>query len=67
MNIRKLTPKELQAYIYSDEYDSAPVVSISRHRALSHIHNPRVDVDDIVMVMAYEEEEMESTGGTIGA
>lgn len=35
-----------------------PVLPISTHRAMSHIHNPRVEDDDVIMIMAIEGEEM---------
>ena len=35
-----------------------PVIPISTHRAISHIHNPRADNEDILMIIAYENEIM---------
>ena len=35
-----------------------PVVPISTHRALSHIANPRVEADDKIMFIAFEDNEM---------
>ena len=58
MILKTLTPSQLESFIYSEEYQQMPVVPISRHRAISHIRNPRVEAEDIIMVMAYEEEKM---------
>ena len=35
-----------------------PVIPISTHRAISHIHNPRAEPTDILMIIAYENDEM---------
>lgn len=58
MEIKTLTPAQLQAFIQTDEFKTMPVVPISTHRALSHIANPRVDADDVIMIMAYDEGRM---------
>lgn len=58
MEIRTLTPAQLKAFIQTDEFKTMPVVPISTHRALSHIANPRVEADDVIMIMAYEEGRM---------
>lgn len=54
MEIKTLTPAQLQAFIETDEFKTMPVVPISTHRALSHIANPRVKADDVIMILAYE-------------
>lgn len=58
MEIKTLTPCQLEALISSDTFRRMPVLPISTHRALSHIHNPRVEENDVIMIMAYEGEEM---------
>lgn len=58
MEIKTLTPAQLKAFIESDEFKTMPVVPISTHRALSHIGNPRVAADDVIMILAYEENNM---------
>lgn len=58
MEIRKIQQHQLQAYIDSEEYEKAKYVAISRHRALSHICNPRVQANDLVLVLIYEAGEM---------
>ena len=37
---------------------SLKVIPITKHRALSHINNPRVDKNDTIMYLAYENEEI---------
>lgn len=58
MEIKTLTPAQLQAFIQADEFKIMPVVPISKHRALSHIANPRVEADDVIMILAHEEGRM---------
>jgi len=55
MTIKQLTPKDLQQFIYSEEYKRLAVVPITKHRALSHINNPRVSPSDIILLIAYED------------
>ncbi len=58
MEIRTLNKLQLKEFISSDEYESMPFVPISRHRAISHINNPRADESDILLVLIYENREM---------
>ncbi|MCB0838088.1 MAG: GNAT family N-acetyltransferase [Bacteroidetes bacterium] len=58
MDLKTLNPSQLERFIHSEEFHNMPVIPISRHRALSHIHNPRIDPNDIVMVIAYEDNRM---------
>src|SRR5215216_4877386 len=58
MEIKTLTPAQLQAFIETDEFKAMPVIPISTHRALSHVTNPRVEPNDVIMIMAYEEDKM---------
>ncbi|MEO0470982.1 MAG: GNAT family N-acetyltransferase [Bacteroidota bacterium] len=58
MQIQALNPAQLQALIESSDFDQLSVVPISRHRAYSHIANPRAEADDVVMLMAMEGDEM---------
>ena len=58
MEIKPLTANSLSTFIASQEYASMPNVPISRHRAISHIHNPYVREDDVIILLAYEGLEM---------
>ena len=51
--IKTLNPQELLEFINHDTYDNLAVVPISKHRAISHINNPRVDPEDTIMILAY--------------
>lgn len=58
IELREFTPSQLREYIDSEEFAQSPVIPISRHRALSHIANPRVDPDDVILVLAYSDQRM---------
>lgn len=46
------------ALVNSDAFKRMLVVPISTHRAVSHVHNPRVEANDVIMIIAWEGEEM---------
>jgi len=58
MEIRKIRQHQLKTYIQSTEYETTKYVAISKHRALSHLRNPRVKPNDLVLVLIYEGGEM---------
>lgn len=64
MEIKKLTADQLQNFIDSDEYNRLDNIPISRSRALSHINNPRLETEDIIMFLAYDNKKF---AGYLGA
>lgn len=56
MEIVKLNRQQLDTFIHSDEYKTIPHVPISFHRGISHINNPRIEDNDILLILIYEEE-----------
>lgn len=58
MHFKSLPLRELESYIYSKAYQQADYIAISKHRALSHLRNPRALPDDVVLVLVYEGEEL---------
>jgi len=58
IQIRQLNKAQLLTFIYSEEYKNLTFIPITKHRAISHIHNPRADDDDIILFLAYENEEL---------
>jgi GNAT superfamily N-acetyltransferase len=58
MEIRKFNSIELKEFIYSEEYKNLKVIPITRHRALSHINNPRVSPNDPILYLAYDKGEL---------
>ena len=54
IEIKLLNRQGLADYIYSEEYEQSPVIPITRHRALSQIHNPRAEAEDVLLLLAYE-------------
>ena len=58
INITPLNRKGLIKYLETDEYRNARFIPITRHRALSHIHNPRAEDEDILMLLAHSSSEL---------
>ena len=52
MDIVPFTISELAEAWRDGSLWQTDVVPISRHRALSHVHNPRADTDDVVLLVA---------------
>lgn len=55
MKIRQIKVGELAQYLESDEYRRTTVIPITAQRAVSHIQNPRADVEDVALILAEEE------------
>lgn len=58
MDIRTYNKEQLGKLIHSEYFKNMPVVPISTHRAISHINNPRASVDDVLMIIAFENDVM---------
>ncbi|MCZ2102186.1 MAG: GNAT family N-acetyltransferase [Chitinophagales bacterium] len=58
IEIRQLNKNALQAYIDDPEYHQSTHVAIAKHRAVSHIHNPRAKSEDILLFLAFEGNQM---------
>jgi GNAT superfamily N-acetyltransferase len=56
--LKLLDKKGLETYINSEEFQELKIVPISRHRAISHIHNPRCDDADILLILAVEDHQL---------
>jgi GNAT superfamily N-acetyltransferase len=56
IELQSLNKSQLASFIQSDIYSKMPVLPISKHRAWSHIHNPRAHHDDTLLILAYEQE-----------
>lgn len=54
MEIKELNANELANFIQSDEFNNLANIPISKPRALSHINNPRLDENDILLFLAYD-------------
>ncbi|MBC7885968.1 MAG: GNAT family N-acetyltransferase, partial [Saprospiraceae bacterium] len=58
MQIQKLNKKTLTEYIHSDKFYQSDVIPISVQRAKSQIANPLVKPDDIMLLLAYEKNDL---------
>ena len=55
MDIKALTVADLKAALSSEDFWHTRTLPITKHRALSYIHNPRASDDDIVLLVAYQD------------
>ncbi|MBE9467146.1 MAG: GNAT family N-acetyltransferase [Bacteroidetes bacterium] len=58
LTIKKYTISELIEFVSSEEYDKLENIPISKHRALSYSKNPRINSNDNVMYLAYDNDEL---------
>ncbi|HOO38715.1 MAG TPA: GNAT family N-acetyltransferase [Deltaproteobacteria bacterium] len=53
MKILHYTVNDLQKKLHESDFWSTDILPITKHRALSHIHNPRAHGDDAVLFVGY--------------
>ena len=56
--IKKLTGEDLVKFIESEAFDKLENIPISKHRAWSHFHNPHRDKGDVILYLAYMQDEL---------
>ncbi|MBS1684682.1 MAG: GNAT family N-acetyltransferase [Bacteroidetes bacterium] len=54
MEITTYNAVQLGDFIRSEEFRTMPVIPISTPRAISHIHNPRAEPNDVLLIIARE-------------
>jgi hypothetical protein len=55
MDIKALTVADMRAALSLEDFWHTKTLPITKHRALSYIHNPRATDDDIVLLVAYQD------------
>ena len=58
IDFKILNKEGLETFINSKEYFNLKTLPITKHRAISHIKNPRADKDDILLILAFEENDI---------
>lgn len=58
MEITTYNAAQLGEFIQSDEFRRMPVIPISTPRAISHIHNPRAEAEEVLLIIARDEGRM---------
>jgi GNAT superfamily N-acetyltransferase len=56
LSIRTLNRVQLLAFVQDSAFENLPFIPISRHRAQSHIANPRAEENDVLLLLAYDNE-----------
>jgi hypothetical protein len=54
MEIKSITVADLKKALSSEDFWLTKTLPITKHRALSYIHNPRADKNDPVLLIAYQ-------------
>jgi GNAT superfamily N-acetyltransferase len=65
MQIEKIYHKDLLSFMESGAYKKSKYLPISKIRGLSHVKNPRAKPDDLVLVMVFENAEMQGYLGVL--
>lgn len=58
MRIEKLNGDELRAFVMSEAFTQLEHIPVSRHRAVSQSRNPRANAEDILLLVAYDGDEL---------
>ncbi len=58
ITIKEYNRKSLQEFIDSPDFKALPFLPISRHRAISHIHNPRASDRDTLLMLAFNDDQL---------
>lgn len=58
VEVKTFNGDKLAEFIKSDEYQKLAFIPISLHRAISHLNNPRLQENDIILLIAYEGKNM---------
>ena len=56
--IKKVFKKDITEYIQNTTFWNQSFLSITKHRLYSHYMNPNCDDDDIVLLLAYLDDEV---------
>jgi len=56
IEIKQLNKRQLLEYIHSDDFGIGKDIPITIHRALSQTKNPRMNEEDVILLLAYHED-----------
>jgi len=58
ITLKTFNRKELEDFIYSGDFQQYDFLPITRHRALSHIQNPKASDEDTLLILAFSEDKL---------
>lgn len=64
ISLKCFNKKDLEEFVISGEYKSFDFLPITKHRALSQIKNPNVAENDVLLTLAFEENQLAGYLGT---
>lgn len=65
VSLRLLDKKALRTFIDSAEFHEMENIPVSKHRALSYINNPHAHDDDILFILAFEDNDLKGYVGVL--
>ena len=57
MKFEEFTLSELVSFTFSDRYERSTVIPVTRHRAISQARNPRASPEDVVLIIAWNDQD----------
>ncbi|WP_079240697.1 GNAT family N-acetyltransferase [Chryseobacterium indologenes] len=58
ITLKTFNRRELEGFISSGDFQQYDFLPITRHRALSHIQNPKASDNDVLLILAFSEEKL---------
>ncbi len=58
MEIKTFTVADLKTALLTEDFWLTKTLPITKHRAISYSHNPRADMDDLVLLVAYQDNQV---------
>ncbi|WP_336703834.1 GNAT family N-acetyltransferase [Chryseobacterium indologenes] len=58
ITLKTFNRRELEGFISSGDFQQYDFLPITRHRALSHIQNPKASDKDVLLILAFSEEKL---------
>ncbi|MEF9477524.1 hypothetical protein OWR28_07190 [Chryseobacterium sp. 1B4] len=58
ITLKTYNRKELEDFISSGDFQQYDFLPVTRHRALSHIQNPKASAEDTLLILAFYDEKL---------
>lgn len=65
ITLKTLNRTELQNFVSSGKFAEYGFLPITEHRAASHIKNPKADAEDVLLTLAFDEDQLAGYLGTL--
>jgi hypothetical protein len=58
IDLKTLNRKKLEEFISSGDYKKYDFLPITKHRAISHLRNPKANDEDILLILAFHNDQL---------